>query len=146
MRRLNLLATALLALVALPANAAVEDTAPELGRLFHSAERRVQLERQRSLNIQQVQTLQGATMSLDGVVSRSSGKSTVWINQRAQNENDSARTGMQIQTDRHTPTKARIAPGEELATELKVGEAINRGTGQRHDVVGDGAVRREIRR
>jgi hypothetical protein len=57
-------------------------------------ERRLALERQRTHNVQQAQALQGTTMSLDGVVYRSSGKSTVWINQHAQNENDAKRTGV----------------------------------------------------
>ena len=48
-----------------PAHAA---DAPELGRLFFTPERRATLERQRTFNVQEAQTLQGTTMSLDGVV------------------------------------------------------------------------------
>ena len=42
--------------------------APELGRLFFTPDRRIALERQRTFNVQEAQTLQGTTMSLDGVV------------------------------------------------------------------------------
>ena len=43
----------------------------ELSRLFFTPEKRATLDRQRTLNIQEAQTLQGTTMSLDGVVYRS---------------------------------------------------------------------------
>ena len=57
-----------------------------LGRLFLTPEFRTALERQRQLNIQQSRTLEGETLRLDGVVVRSSGKSTVWINSQPQTE------------------------------------------------------------
>ncbi len=56
--------------------------AQELGRLFFTPERRAAMERQRTQNVEEARTLQGTTMSLDGVVYRSSGKATVWITSR----------------------------------------------------------------
>jgi len=41
-----------------------------LGRLFFTPERRATLDRQRQFNIQEVRTLEGATVSLDGIVRR----------------------------------------------------------------------------
>lgn len=121
----------------LPARAA-EPAA--LGRLFFTPERRLSLERQRTHNVQQAQALQGTTMSLDGVVYRSSGKSTVWINQHAQNENDAKRTGVTATLSPRDPGSALIAPGEDTAARLKVGEAVNRATGERDTRLGAGNV------
>jgi hypothetical protein len=138
MSRLPVLAALLIALLgAVPAQAA-EPAA--LGRLFFTPERRLALERQRTHNVQQAQALQGTTMSLDGVVYRSSGKSTVWINQHPQNETDAKRTGVKATLSPRNPGRALIAPGEDTPAELKVGEAVNRATGERNTRLGGGAV------
>lgn len=112
----------------------------DLGRLFFTPERRQALEYQRNFNVQEAQTLQGTTMSLDGVVYRSSGKSTVWINRQAQNEGETARTGVSATVSAKSPGKALLAPGEEVAAELKVGETMNRATGERNTRLGGGRV------
>jgi hypothetical protein len=128
----------LLGLVAAaPANAA--DPAP-LGRIFFTPERRAALERQRTFNLQEAQTLQGNSISLDGVVYRSGGKSTVWINQKAQTEDESARTGVNAVVSPKSPGSAMLAPGEDTPAQLKVGEAINRATGERNTRLGGGMV------
>jgi hypothetical protein len=121
------------------APACAADT-PELGRLFFTPERRAMLERQRTSNVKEAQTLQGTTMSLDGVVSRSSGKATVWINRQAQHEGESARTGVSAVVSAKTPGSALLAPGEEAPAQLKVGEAMNRATGERNTRLGGGTV------
>ena len=120
--------------------ASTPSTSPPIGRLFFTPERRVLLERQRLTNIQESQTLQGATMSLDGVVQRSSGKSTVWINGRAQNESEAARTGVTATVTPKNPGSALLAPGEEPASRMKVGEAMNRATGERDNRLGGGMI------
>lgn len=114
--------------------------ATELGRLFFTPERRATLERQRTLNVQEAQSLQGSTMSLDGVVYRSSGKATVWINRQAQNEGESARTGVSAVISPKTPDRALLAPGEETPAQLKVGESLNRATGERNTRLGGGTI------
>lgn len=114
--------------------------APELGRLFFTPERRAALERQRAFNVQEAQTLQGSSMSLDGVVYRSGGKSTVWINRQAQTENDSSRTGVSAVVSPGAPGSALLAPGEDAPSQLKVGETINRATGERNTRLGGGKV------
>lgn len=129
----------LLACAALPP-AQAEQTA-SLGRLFFTPEKRLLLERQRVSNIQEAQSLEGETMSLDGVVQRSSGKSTVWINGRAQDEHDAARTGVNVRLTPKDPGHAQLAPGQETPTRIKVGEAINRATGERNDRLGGGVVK-----
>jgi hypothetical protein len=112
-----------------------------LGRLFFTPEKRVMLERQQISNIQETQTLEGATMSLDGVVQRSSGKSTVWINGRAQDAHDVARTGITVRLTPKNPGHAQITPAEEPPSQLKVGETINRATRERNDRLGGGIVK-----
>ena len=114
--------------------------APELGRLFFTPERRATLERQRAFNVQEAQTLQGSSMSLDGVVYRSGGKATVWINRQAQTENESSRTGVSAVVSPGAPGSALLAPGEEKPAQLKVGETINRATGERNTRLGGGVV------
>lgn len=127
-----------LALVVLvPAHAA---DAPELGRLFFTPEKRATLERQRTLNVQAAQALQGTTLSLDGVVYRSSGKATVWINHQPQTEGESARTGVNAVISPKSPGSAVLAPGEEAPAKLRVGETMNRATGERNTRLGGGVV------
>ena len=109
-------------------------------RLFFSAEKRAMLDRQRTQNLQQIRSLQGATLNLDGMVQRSSGKSTVWINGQPQNENEAARNGVNVLLSSKTPGRAQIAPGDESPTALKVGETINRATGERNNRLGNGIV------
>ena len=115
--------------------------AETLGRLFFTPERRAVLERQRQSNVQeQVQSLEGATMSLDGVVVRSSSRrNTVWINGRPQNENE-AGTAVQANLSNRQPNRASLVAGEESAADLRVGESINRATREKLDVVAPGAV------
>ena len=76
-----ILACAASGLVAQAALAA-DPPLPPLGRLFMTPEWRANLERQRQLNIQETRSLEGGAMRLDGVVLRSTGKSTVWVNNR----------------------------------------------------------------
>jgi hypothetical protein len=111
--------------------------AEPLDRLFFTPERRAALERQRQLNIQETQTLEGAVMSLDGMVVRSGGKSTVWVNKRAQPER-SAATGVSATVERNG--KAVVTAGEETPAELRVGESINRATREKNDGLGGGVI------
>lgn len=140
----------LLVMLSLPAQAAEVAAPPApasaIGRLFFTPEKRTLLERQRLSNIRETQSLEGATMSLDGVVQRSSGKSTVWINGHPQTERDASRTGVDVRLSPKNPGHAQLAPGEESPTQLKVGEAINRATGERNDRLGGGVVKTPPRR
>jgi hypothetical protein len=120
----------LLALLAVPGSAAAQNginDSTTLGRLFFTPEKRATLERQRQFNIQEAQTLEGATMSLDGVVVRSSGKRTVWINSRAQHDQASP-AGVTAELGSRQPGQAVLHAGEETPAKLKVGESINRAT------------------
>lgn len=69
----------LCAAVLLPLPAVAEQA---LGRLFFTPEKRAALERSRRLNLRQAQQMEGETLSLDGIVRRSDGSGTAWINGR----------------------------------------------------------------
>lgn len=127
-------------LVATAGNALAEPAAPELGRLFFSPERRLALERQRQFNIQEIRSLEGASLTLDGVVARSTGKSTVWVNGKPSHEKEAEQSGVHAQVNRRNPGSAVLTPGDENPTAIKVGEIINRGTGDRDNRLGGGTV------
>lgn len=121
--------------------AAAPAAAEELGRLFFTPERRAALERQRQLNIQeaQQQLIEGATLSVSGVVQRSGGKTITWVNGAPQESMNPA-TGVRVEVDRANPGRATVVAGEEEPASLKVGEAINRATRETTTGVGDGRI------
>lgn len=125
------------------ASAAAAEPLPDLGRLFMTPEWRANLERQRQYNIQETRSLEGGSMRLDGVVVRSSGKSTVWVNNRPQTES-AVNTGVLAAPARQQPGRATLspgAPGAETPVELKVGESINRATRETDSGLADGEIR-----
>ena len=113
---------------------------PPLGRLFMSPEWRVNLERQRQLNIRESHSLEGSTVRLDGVVVRSSGKSTTWVNNRPQVEN-AQDSGVAVVTSRQQPGRATLSAGAEPPTDLKVGVTLNRATRETAGGLADGEIR-----
>lgn len=108
-----------------------------LGKLFLTPEKRQLLDRQRDSNLRESESVESETLQLDGVVQRSSGRHSVWVNQRMQSENDK---GLAVGVQPRSPASADIAPSKEPATRLRVGESLDRGTGQRQDVVPPGGV------
>jgi hypothetical protein len=134
---IRLLPVLLVLAVVAPANAA--DAAPTRPTLLHARTARGAGTAAR-IQYPGSQTLQGSSMSLDGVVYRSGGTSTVWINQKAQTESESSRTGVNVVVAPGKPGSAMLSPGEEEPTQLKVGEAINRATGERNTRLGGGVV------
>jgi len=111
-----------------------------LGKLFFTPERRAALERQRQLNIQETQqVIEGATLSVTGVVQRSSGRTTTWVN-GAQQDDKGAASGIHVDVDRANPGRTTVVAGEESPAALKVGEAINRATRETTTGVGEGRI------
>ena len=118
------------------ANAA--DPAHTLGKLFLTPERREALDHQREFNLREADDAPGSeTLSLDGVVQRSSGRNSVWINQRMQSGADK---GLGVRLEKGRPGAADLKLDDNPGTRLKVGESINRKTQERKDVVAPGAV------
>lgn len=113
---------------------------PPLGRLFMTPEWRTNLERKRQLNIQETRSLEGGAVRLDGIVVRSSGKSTVWVNNRPQTESD-ADTGVSASLARQRPDRATLTTGAEPPADLKVGVTLNRATRETSGGLADGEIR-----
>ncbi len=112
-----------------------------LGRLFFTPERRQALDHQRQFNIQEKQEIvEDPTFTIDGVVTRSSGKQTVWINGVAQ---DGARTdnGLAVTLSRTNPGKVILQPDGGPDTGASVGDIVNRSTGETADLLGGGTLK-----
>jgi hypothetical protein len=129
-----LLAGALLAPCALAAQ--------ELGRLFFTPEQREALDARRRARLpdKPAALAPSPTTRLDGSVKRSLGKSTVWIDGSAVPEGTQPE-GLRIRRG-GDPSRATVIVGEDgRRIELRVGETLDRATGEVKDVVGRGEVR-----
>ena len=112
----------------------------ELGRLFFTPERRQALDRQRQFNIQEKQEIpEDATLTINGVVTRSSGKRTVWINGVAQNDNEEP-SGVTVIPNRKAPGNVIVQSNDARVGNARVGETVNRNTGETTDLLGDGSI------
>jgi len=131
-------ALAALLLVLAPAVAAAQ----ELGRLFFTPQQRYALDERRRARLPDkpsAAAVAAPVTRVDGYVERSGGPPTVWINGDPLGE--SAPEAPRINTQ--TPSgSVSITVGESGArTRLKPGEALDRGTGEVRDVIGDGEIR-----
>ena len=129
-RFLQLLLTSLIATCALPVQA------QSLGRLFFTPEKRAALDRQRQLNLTQARDSgeDSSILTINGVVQRSSGKSTTWINGSAIDES-SVLPGTPITQTQRSPSQLGIGNRK-----LKVGDTINQTTGEQEDLLRGGAI------
>jgi len=95
-----------------------------LGRLFFTEQQRQDLDRRRQANIQETTVVVDSLVTVNGQVSRSSGKSTTWIN------------GVpQTSTRRpHDPTRVTLpgAEGEPSVT-VKIGQTLDKVRGEIRD-------------
>lgn len=113
---------------------------PALERLFFTPERRQQLDRQRELNIlDRQQVPNDPTLTIDGVVTRSSGRRTAWVNGNPQNEDD-LWSGLTI-TPRHgDPATVLVEVSDSPAARARVGQTLNRNTGEAADLLNGGRI------
>lgn len=111
------------------------------GRLFFSAERRQALDQQRKSMQFRETVVEGDKLSLDGVVTRSSGKWTMWVNGNAVTEKDSSSVGARPLAG--SPAQGRLSAGGESAgtSTLAVGNGIDRSTGASTSLLGNGSIR-----
>lgn len=125
-----------------PTVSVAADAVPPLGRLFMTPEMRSALERRRQVKVEVVEarSLEGSSMRLDGVVVRSSGKSTVWVNDRPQGEN-AADTGVAASVTAQQPAQAKLSTGDEAPADLKVGVTLNRATRETSGGLAAGEIR-----
>ena len=111
-----------------------------LGRLFFTPERRQTLDRQRQFNIQEKQEVpEDPTFTIDGVVTRSSGKRTVWLNGVAQNDEETP-SGISITTTLRQPGKVLVRSADAPAGGASVGDTVNRSTGESTNLIGEGRI------
>lgn len=95
-----------------------------LGRLFFTPQQRQDLDRRRQANIQESTVTVNSFVTVNGQVSRSNGKNTVWIN------------GVPQETSRKPvdPSRVSVQGGEgERSIDLKVGQTFDRARGEVKD-------------
>lgn len=116
-------------LLALEINCAA--AAENLGRLFFTAQQRQDLDRRRQTNLQQSAMTANSSITVNGQVSRSYGKTTVWINGVPQ---ESSRRPLD-------PARVFVPAGEgESSISLKIGQTFDRIRGEVKDPAGAGTV------
>ncbi len=102
-----------------------------LGRLFFTEQQRQDLDRRRQANIQETAVVVESTVTVNGQVSRSSGRSTTWIN------------GVPQESARKPLDPARVTlPGGEGApsVNLKIGQTLDKVRGEIRDPVAGGSI------
>jgi hypothetical protein len=109
---------------------ALPASAQELGRLFFTPQQRQDMDRRRSSNAQSVVVTPEDLVTVNGRVSRSSGKTTTWINGSPQED---AHRGPDA-------SRVTIRQGEEAPTSLKVGETLDRVKGETRDGLDGGRL------
>ena len=136
-------ATLLALLLALPAGQAA---AQELGRLFFTPEQRDALDARRKARLpdKPAASAPAPTTRIDGTVKRSRGKSTVWVNGEAVPDGTQPE-GLRLRRGEDA-SRVTVTIGEDgRRREMRVGETLDRATGEVKDVIGDGEVRIERR-
>jgi hypothetical protein len=120
--------------------------AQDIGRLFFTPEQREALDARRKARIPDrpaAVVVESPTARLDGRVVRSSGKSTVWVNGAAVPEGTQPE-GLRVIPRRDSPDGAAIAIGENAGpVDLRVGETLDRGTGEVKSAVGAATIKVE---
>jgi len=106
--------------------------AQELGRLFFTPQQRQDLDRRREANVQESATTAADTsMTINGHVARSSGKTTTWINGVPQY--DSVRT--------RDPSRITVGGSEgEPPVDLRIGQTLDKTRGEVKDELGGGRI------
>ncbi|MDX1376012.1 MAG: hypothetical protein R3357_10640 [Burkholderiales bacterium] len=115
--------------------------AQSLGRLFLTPEQRAALDLRRASRVPDkpaAVVVESPTARIDGQVVRSDGRSTVWVNGQAVREGAQAE-GLRVAPASRTAESVSLAVGEDARrVELKVGETMNRDTGEVRGMLGDG--------
>jgi hypothetical protein len=114
------------------ASAAAPAAAEELGRLFFTPQQRQELDRRREANVQESGTTTvESTMTVNGHVARSSGKSTTWINGVPQYDSHRARD----------PARVTVGGSEgDPPVDLKIGQTLDKARGEVKDELGGGRI------
>jgi len=120
--------------------------AQELGRLFFTPEQRTELDARRKARVPDkpaaVAVVESPRTRLDGYVKRSGGKSTVWLNGEPVPV-DAASAGARIYPSRDKIDTVTVGAGEGdggRRIPLRVGETLERDTGDVQDIIGGGRI------
>ncbi len=124
--------------------------AQELGRLFFTPEQRAALDARRKARVPDKPAAAPVTESpvsrVDGAVQRGGGKSTVWVNGETIPENAQA-DGARVTPRSPNPGRVSIPAGEgPQRYDLRVGESVDRGSGEKRDILGEGEIKINPRR
>ncbi len=138
MKTAAVLACLLVALLGAPPAAA-----QELGRLFFTPEQRAALDARRKARVPDkpaaAPQAESPVTRINGAVRRSGGKSTVWVNGEAIQEG--ASDGAKITGRERGAGRVTLPTGEGAQRDLRVGESLDRGSGEVKDVIGEGEIR-----
>lgn len=116
-------------------------SAEELGRLFFTPERRQQLDHQRQFNLEEQRGAPEApTLTINGVVTRSSGQRTVWVD-GVPHKASEVTNGIIVEPQKENPGRVAVQTGDISAEDIGVGGSISRNTGETTDVIGTGHIR-----
>ena len=118
--------------------------AQELGRLFFTPEQRAALDARRKARVPDkpaaAPQAESPLTRIDGAVRRSGGKSTVWVNGEMIPEGAQAEAARVAPRERGAG-RVTLPAGESTERSLRVGESLDRGSGEVRDVIGDGEIR-----
>ena len=117
--------------------------AQSLGRLFLTPAQRTALDVRRTSRVPDkpaAVVVESPTARVDGQVVRSGGRSTVWVNGVAVREGAQSE-GLRVIPDAGGPGSVSLAVGEsEREVNMKVGDSMNRDTGELRHMLGEGEV------
>lgn len=125
----------------LPGTTAAQD----LGRLFFTPEQRSALDARRKARVPDkpaaAPVAESPLTRIDGSVRRPGGRSTVWVNGEAIAEGAQP-DGPRFPPQRSSPGQVSIPLGEsQRRIDLRVGETLDRGSGEVRDLIGGGEIR-----
>jgi len=122
------IAAALALLVAAPTSVAAYEN---LGRLFFTPQQRQDLDRRRQANSQEASVTAESQLTVNGRVSRSSGRSTTWINGIPQDDTQTSRD----------PAQVTVPGGEgEPSVKLRVGQTLDKIRDEVKDPLEEGRI------
>ena len=105
-------------------------SAQDIGRVFFTPQQRQELDRRRNLNVTETEVVVESLVTVNGHVTRSSGKSTTWINGVPQDDTYRGRT----------PDRVGVASADS-AVGVKVGQTLDRSKGEVRDTLQGGEIK-----
>ncbi len=119
--------------------------AQELGRLFFTPEQRAALDARRKAKVPDkpaaAPVAESPITRINGAVQRGGGKSTVWVDGQMIPE-DAQADGARVTPRGPNSGRVSIPAGEgPQRYDLRVGESLDRGSGEVRDVIGEGEIK-----